>query len=99
MGAFRADALYLCQFLRLSLHNLAEITEMLDQAVRQLIGIHARDGKVQQLFQRFMLCQTFQTIALNTGLHPRTVVFVKVARCHFFLIPCLYLLLILLYTL
>ena len=56
---------------------------MLDQAVRQLIGIHARDGKVQQIFQRFMLCQALQAVAFHAGLHPRTVVFVKVARCHF----------------
>ena len=87
MGAFGANAIYLRQFLRLSLHNLAEITEMFDQAVCQFIGIHARDGKVQQIFQRFMLRQAFQAVALHAGLHPRAVVFVQVARCHFFSSP------------
>ena len=87
MGAFGADAIYLRQLLRLSLHNLAEITKMLDQAVCQFIGIHARDGKVQQIFQRFMLRQALQAVALHAGLHPCAVVFVRVARCHFFSSP------------
>ena len=45
------------------------------------------EGETQQIFQRFMLRQAFQAVALHAGLHPRAVVFVQVARCHFFSSP------------
>ena len=38
------------------------------------VGVFARDGKKQQIFQRLVLGQAFQAVALDAGLHAGAVV-------------------------
>ena len=49
-----ANALHLHQFFLAGIQHLAKSAKMLDQAVSQGVGIPARNGKVQKIFQHLM---------------------------------------------
>ena len=92
-----ADPLDLHQFVGFGLHHLAEIPKVVDEPMGQFVGVCPRDRQKQQVFQRLMLGQAVQTVAVNALLHPGAVVRVEIFLCHFFT-SHLYVLLVLLYT-
>ena len=73
-GAGRADALHLGKLLLAGFQHGTEAAEPLDQRMGDGVGVFARDGKKQQIFQRLVLGQAFQAVALDAGLHAGAVV-------------------------
>ena len=90
-----ADALHGAQFFLAGLQHRGKVPEPLQQVIRDLVGIPLSIGRIQDIFQHFMVGQTVQPVVLHPLPHALAVPLMPFVFCHggspfqrsFFIVP------------
>ena len=82
-GGGGAYALHRQQILLGSIQHPGKVSEPVHEDMGKAVGVLAGVGDVKDIFQRFMGCQTFQSVLLHPGAHPLAVPRMRAAfLCH-----------------
>ena len=72
-GSGGAYPLHRQQILLGGIQHPGKVSEPVHEDMGKAVGVLAGVGDVKDIFQRFMGCQTFQSVLLHPGAHPLAV--------------------------